>query len=215
VSWQLKGTGVMMLGLVMAGLAGCGGGGSGGGNGLGTTVPQQPIKITQANAVAVAGVVLEAVLFDDINPGSIVGTASVTTRNPTPRSRRFDLAGVMRAQLKRFPMLATQTGVRIAVVIPPTQLPCAVSGTVIISGEIADPTGETLSPGDTLQGTYDNCNEGDGVVVSGKMLFVVQSISGDLDVPPYDYTVTVTFSNLSFSDTVSGERLTLSGLSLL
>jgi hypothetical protein len=78
--------------------------------------------------------------------------------------------------------------------IPETQLPCAVSGTLTISGNLADPT--TLTAGDTIAAQYDACDDGAGEVLDGRLDFEVDALEGDMLSGAYDLTMTMLLSDL-------------------
>ncbi len=197
----------LLAGIV--GLAGCGGGG---GNAGGTTaVPTAAIPITGANAVEVASATLTATdVLSDFDADAVFG-ASADGGDAAAANVRLELADVLSTQLKRLQALVPQTSkdVTAAVVVPPQTFACFVSGTLTVSGDVADPTLSTLTPGDTITGTFSNCDDGDGVVLSGTMNLTVQAFSGDFFAPPYSFSVAIDLSN--FSITESGESLTLNG----
>lgn len=56
---------------------------------------------------------------------------------------------------------------------------CLMSGTVTISGDIADPITPTLTTGDTFNVESDMCDDGVGEVVDGLIEFTVGDFSGD------------------------------------
>lgn len=63
----------------------------------------------------------------------------------------------------------------------PDEFPCLTSGTVTISGDIADPTDTTrLSANDTFRVIYAACNDGIGEVLDGTIDFTVGDFAGDL-----------------------------------
>lgn len=80
--------------------------------------------------------------------------------------------------------------------IPATVLPCAVSGTLTVSGDLADPITPTLSAGDTIKAEYDNCDDGVGEVIDGTIDFEVDAFSGDALGGLYDMTMTMLLTNL-------------------
>jgi hypothetical protein len=196
-------------------MAGCGGGGGGGGSdggGTTTVVPTSAIPITPANAVEVASATLSATdILSDFDADSIFGTASASGSSAAAPNVRLELADILSDQLERLQALVPQTSkeVTAAVVVPPTTFACLVSGTLTVSGDIADPTLSALTPGDVVTGTYSSCDDGDGVVASGTLSMTVQAFSGDLLMPPY--SVTVAFSLTNFALTESGETGTING----
>ncbi len=209
----------MGVGLLFAVLLNACGGGGGGGGGGGIGVALQPLAIDATNAMKVTAAVLDASAFvvDVGTPGGPITGVAVEGN-----SAKVDLAKVIRGQLDLFSLVQDQAaqGQVTGVVIPSTKESCLVSGNVTISGEIADPTLTTLTPGDTLSGVFKNCNDGDGLVLNGSMDIVVVSFIGTIDldpnsvdffVPPYDFTFDVTLTNLSITETVSGSTFTTNG----
>lgn len=65
----------------------------------------------------------------------------------------------------------------------PQVLPCAVSGSLTIAGDIADPF--TLTAGDTFAIDADACDDGLGEVLDGSMDMSVSEFSGDLFLGTY------------------------------
>jgi len=200
--------GATLLALVV-GLSGCGGGGGGGdGGGLST----EPINITAANAVQVASVTLNATsILADFDAEPIFGPASSSASSATSAKARLAVTDFVSSQFRHLQTLVPQagSGVTIAELIPPETFPCLVSGTLTVSGNIADPTFETLAPGDVMTATYSSCDDGDGVVASGTFTITVQAFTGNLVTPPYSVTAQISFTN--FSLTAVGETLSLSG----
>jgi len=196
--------------VVVVALSGCGGGGGGGGS-----TPQlntDPINITSANAVQVASVTLSATDFlAGFDAAPIFGIASSSANSATSTKAGLPLTDFVSSQLRRLQALVPQagSGVTIAVTIPPETIPCLVSGTLTVSGNIADPTLNTLIAGDVMTGTFNSCDDGDGVVVSGTITLTVQAFTGNLVTPPYSVTVLISFSNLSL--TGAGETLSVDG----
>jgi len=205
------------VGLLFAAiLSACGGGGGGGGS---VSIALQPLAIDTSNAMQVTAAVLDASTFvvDVGDPGGPI-TGAVVEQN----SAEVDLAQVVRTHLDLFSVLGNQTAaVQVTgVVIPATEKLCLVSGTVTISGEIADDTLKNLTPGDNLKAVFKNCDDGDGLVLNGTMAVVVVSSMGviDLDpnsdnlfIPPYNYTFDATLTNLAIKETVSGSTFTANG----
>lgn len=86
--------------------------------------------------------------------------------------------------------------------IPATVLPCAVSGTLTISGNLADPITPTLSGGDTIVADYDICDDGIGEVIDGRIDFEVDAFSGDMQSGFYDMTMTMLIDNFQVTTDV-------------
>jgi hypothetical protein len=196
-------------------LAGCGGGGGGGGGvGVGNVggVALQPLVIDQDNAMQVAAAVLDAVaIVQDLGSGSVVPPIPVAATAGNFNALPPTLTEIIRDQIDRFQLLRTPQPIAqvAAVEIPPTTFECIPGGTFTISGEIADETGTNLTPGDTLRISFSECDDGDGVVINGKLaLVVVTGVDTDFT-PPYDFTFNTTLTN--FSVTESGETFTANG----
>ncbi len=100
-----------------------------------------------------------------------------------------------------------------AVELPPETQPCLVSGSVTVSASFADDTQQYLSPGDIISSSFQQCNDGDGVVVNGGFRILIltrTAIDFELNlVPPYIFGREIIFSDLSLTE--SGETTTLSG----
>ncbi len=79
----------------------------------------------------------------------------------------------------------------------PDELPCLTSGTMTISGDIADPADTTrLSFGDTFQVVYAACNDGVGEVLDGTVDMTVGDFSGDLVAGTYLLSLDVIATDL-------------------
>lgn len=79
--------------------------------------------------------------------------------------------------------------------IPATTLPCAVSGSLTISGNLDDPITPTLTSGDTITAVYDTCDDGIGEVIDGTIDFEVVAFSGDALTGLYDMTMSMLLDN--------------------
>lgn len=181
----------------------CGGGGGGSG---GSTPTLAPLSITTANAPAVSGEVVNATDavegFGGGGPGTIL--AAVTTSG----GNRQGLVDVIRSQLGWFSVLQNSApGTLVGVVVGPTSVACAVSGTTTLSGNVADPA--TFAPGDSLSATFNNCDEGDGSILNGGLSMTIGALSGNPDAFPFDLMVGITLNNLAV--TQAGETMTGSG----
>ncbi len=215
MSTQRTGIGAVALLALLVILNGCGGGGSGDG-GTAIVVPTDPITITSANAVAVASTVLDAAAsLSQFNAGPLAPAAATSGSSTASSDTRLTLSDILSSQFDRMLALLAQTGgqVTVAVVIPATPVDCAVSGSMTVSGDIADPTFTTLTPGDVISATFNSCDDGDGIVVSGTLQLTVQAFSGDFSVPPYSFTVVTTLTNYAITE--AGETVTINGSATL
>lgn len=173
----------------------CGGGGSGSGSGGNTPPPPSAgLGITPSNGAQVAGVAYQAALAS----GDI---ASLASNSGLTGSAGGGLAAASpEAQAGRQGSTVLQN-----VPVGPTTSPCAVSGSITISGDLANPL--TLTAGDTISASYDNCDDGAGEVVDGDMDFEVDAFSGDILSGAYDMTMTMNITDFQVSsatDVITG-----------
>lgn len=78
----------------------------------------------------------------------------------------------------------------------PLEYPCIPSGTVTISGDIADATMLTLARDDTFSVLYTMCDEGTGEVIDGLVDFTVGDFTGDLLSGAYMISMDAIVTNL-------------------
>jgi len=183
---------ILGFGIALLAFAGCGGGGGGGGGDpVVTPPPSEDVTITSANAVAVASDVYisigDAASLGDFGAGGLIGAAGPAS--PTLSKSAATLA------TKSGITGSAETGSLIAAVFGPEQSPCAVSGSVTVSGDIQDP--QTLSSGDTITLRFNNCDDGDGQVVNGSLTMTIDTVSGDLNTQFFALGVTLRFQSLS------------------
>lgn len=95
------------------------------------------------------------------------------------------------------------------VAVGPLELPCLVSGTLTISANLDDPTGQTLSAGDTISATYDACNDGVGEVLDGTLDIEILAINGDINSGLYEMTMQMLLD--SFQSTTATDVLMANG----
>ncbi len=60
----------------------------------------------------------------------------------------------------------------------PEVVPCAIDGTMTLSGDLANPL--TLTAGDTIKVVSDGCDDGVGEIVDGEINLTITSFSGDV-----------------------------------
>lgn len=181
---------LILLAFVTAALSACGGGGGGGDDSSGPDSDNRA-AITTQNAETVASTVLTSVVavFDF---GILIETSPISAGKQT----RHALAK----------LVATRAGVSRAVIGPET-IPCTVSGSVTISGDIADPS--TLSAGDDIRADFNDCDDGDGVVIDGLFDATVVSFTGDLDLVVARLTMAVDAGDLAI--TTDGDTASVDG----
>jgi hypothetical protein len=168
-----------------------------GGDGSGMVPAAQQVTITSANAGLVTSDALNAAVFS-MELGGLGGGILA----PAPGD---GLLAKISGRVSAPTALVKLVSPIWQVTLPPFTLPCAVSGTITVSGTIADPA--TLTAGDTVSADFAVCDDGDGVVLSGGMDLVVNSVVGELIIDEFlgmtgsfELTMTVTLSNLSSDD---------------
>ena len=175
-------------------VAACSGSGSGGP----APTPSSMANIDATNAEMIAGGVVDAVFisgsFGDVLEGGASGGLLGKTDNGLLKAAGSQFAGV--------------PGFFASVPIPGTTIECFVDGSIIVTGQIADPT--TLSASDQIVLQFSECDDGAGQVVNGIYEIVINSFSGDLLEGRVDLNATVTFD--SFNVMESLEMTSLNGV---
>ncbi len=115
-------------------------------------------------------------------------------------------------------LLSSAVGV---VIDPPVTEDCSNvgSGTITFTGDVDDPTLNTIAIGDALVLTFSNCEVDAGLVANGVFDLTIVGFSGDVAnfIPPYNVTVDVLLTDFTVSDnllTFEGDgdmTLTLAG----
>lgn len=172
-------------------LAACGGS-SGGGNSTTPPVSQAGV-ITSANATTVAGVSVEAALQTGAIGGLTDTGGFVTTT--TGGVAKLENRKANQLILKSLRSTVSNIG---NVPIGPETTNCGVSGSITVSGDIADPT--TLTTGDTISVDSDNCDDGEGQVVDGLLEFVVDSFTPNVNPEVFTVAVTLTVTQLMITE---------------
>ena len=179
---------LVAAGVTSAVITGCGGGGSGsGGNGTITTGPT--LAITAENGEAVAATVTTGVLaMFQITEG-----AEGPILEPTAGSLSvLQKVGNMPGAFVQVPVQGTQ--------------PCDVSGSISLSGNLGDPT--TLTEGDTITAVFENCDDGDGFVMDGRLALTVADVEGDVFSDVFRLTLDMVLTDLTVNsdgDSIAGD----------
>lgn len=193
-------------------LGGCGGGGD---SGTTTSTTVSLLAIDQANSTQVAGAVYQSVMAAGASgeAGSSVLTGAVVSGTTSGTG----LARFAQDQIARFLSLGYLPGSNLAAAVVYTQtVTCDTpsvgsAGTITISWDDAD-NSKTLTAGDTLSATFNNCYSAtDGTTINGGLGLSGLTVSGDPTAPltPWDVTATFAFTNLAITE-VSGTQ-TLNG----
>lgn len=163
----MKKTFVFLIGaLVALGLPACGGGG--GGSAGPAPPPGLPATgtINSGSVLLISGRSVDAVLQSGLF-GSITDFVGLTAIGADDPGR--SLGGAAK------PVGAY---IRYQVPVGPDTSSCAVSGTVTVSGDIANPL--TVTPGDFLDYVWDDCDDGDGAVIDGFIGMTFTGFDGNL-----------------------------------
>ncbi len=155
-------------------VSGCGGGGGGTAP---VESPDPSLTITSSNAMDVAKVSYEAALGSQDRAGA--GGGLFIASEPGVISK----IGNSGAQVP----------------IPAETIPCAVSGTSTVTGDIADILMPTISAGDFIQIEFDACDDGFDEVTDGVVRTDFEAFSGDLLSESISMTATLTLTGFQAS----------------
>jgi len=186
-------------------LGACGGGGGGGGGASVGIAASDPVTVTAANAPDVAGSTLGAT--DGLTGNSDGALVLVPAAVGQTQSVQINIVDTIIEQAKRAPSIFPDD--------PSGVMPAATqsldqncdSGT--LSGSFNDADNDlTLSTGDTVNMTANNCNFG-GVIMNGSISLSNVIVTGDSFAPPYSMQFTLQATNFSVS--AGGETAVMSG----
>ncbi len=161
-------------------------GACGGGSSAPTIPPVAAAVIDSANAQTVAGRSADVAL----QSGGLVGIIDFAGLTATTTGGVSKLSVVQTAS--RTVKLAVPNTVISQVPIGPETAPCAVSGSVTISGDIANPV--TFAAGDFFNIDWNNCNDGQGQVIDGALEFSITSFEGDATTGQFLLGITLTLT---------------------
>ena len=162
-----------------------------------TTAPPPPtgggaLTITSANAPTAMSVALKAA-FESGSVGDVAGTLGVGTANVGNMNKLADSkysSGTLFKAMQKVPF-------------GPFDQPCLVSGTITISGDLADPLGISFAAGDTLTVLAMDCDDGLGEVVNGTIDYLFTTMTGDILLgPPYRLVIDVDLTNFQVADSI-------------
>jgi len=168
-------------------LSSCGGGSDFSGGSTDTGVG---LGLTSANAMTAAGVAYSAA-SGSVDLANVGGSIGVSAGSSAPISPSKQLSGFLVNALQQIPF-------------GPDVFPCAVSGSMTLSGDIADPL--TLSAGDTFTIQATACDDGIGEIIDGLISMTVTDFTGDLFLGTYLLGMDATLDGLQVttaSDVIS------------
>ncbi len=154
--------------LLILTLGACGGGGS---TTTAITPPVSPAVINSANAQTVVGRSVDVALQSG-GPSEFIELADLTVTST---------GGVSKLSVVQTASRTVKTTISNSVIsqVPfgPVTEPCAVSGSMTISGDIANP--DTLTAGDFFNVDWNNCDDGQGQVIDGLIVYSITSYEVD------------------------------------
>lgn len=166
-------------------------GGSGSDPAVVTPPPAATLKITTANAPAAARVSYESAVASG-EMSDVGGSLPVATGGTgASKVAAGDAGGFIVRVMQKIPF-------------GPEVLPCDVSGTITVSGNIESPF--TLTTGDNFRVESAACDDGFGEVVDGLLEFTVAEFAGALDTGLYLLTLDTVMTDLqvtTLSETVT------------
>jgi hypothetical protein len=178
---------LVAAGILTAVVAGCGGGG-GGSDGTSDNAPT--LTITTDNGEAVSAAVVSGVLaMFEVTEGAGGPILGPTASASSVLQKTRDLPG----RMFHVPVQGTE--------------PCAVSGQISLSGDLADPT--TLTVGDTITANFDNCDDGDGFLIDGRLALTIADVEGDVFTDVFLLALDMDMTSLSV--TAEGETVAADG----
>lgn len=187
------------LAFVPAIVGACGGGG--GGSDGGGNPPAAPAVIDAGNAATITREVLDAGLGAG-SFGAAVGGGGILAGDSSAN------AAVLGLPRQRKTIQLAQTTVKPSVTIPAETFDCLVTGTVRLSGSVAN--ADTLTAGDRISADFNGCDDAEGAVIDGGLRIDVTGFSGDIFSDQYVLEARVTLTNLSIAE--DGDSVTGSGV---
>ena len=144
----------------------------------GTTDTGPTLAITIENGEAAAATVATGLMTMFEIPEGAVGPILEPTADNLPVLQNI---GKIPATLAQAPVQGTES--------------CDASGTISLSGNLADPT--TLTEGDTVTADFENCDDGDGFVIDGRLALTVAAIQGDVFSDVFLITLNMVLTDLT------------------
>ncbi len=184
---------VLSLAVLSSVLVACGGGGGGdapaaaaGGTGAGGGVTATKVAINAGNYVTVAQESLSSTNY--VADAGTLATGADISNSDVLVSFGQAQAAIISSRFGRAPALATG-------VVTTNIEQCSGGGTLTVSENDLNGNGRP-DAGDSASLTATNCTY-QGSTLNGGLSLMVNSFSGNVDVPPYAIGITMTFNNLS------------------
>lgn len=178
----LRFPGAAALASLALALGACGGGGGGG------SAPATPAVIDTGNSATITREVLEVGLGAGSFGAAIGGGGSILSAEGGTGAT---VAGIVRQ--RKFIQQ-----VQPSVTIPAETFDCLVSGTVRLSGSLAN--ADTLTAGDRLNATFMSCDDGEGASLDGGLRIDVTAFSGDIYSDQFLLGANVTVTDLGITE---------------
>jgi hypothetical protein len=189
-----KGLKIFIPGLAVAFAAGCGGGGGGGNSGPAAANPELA-AITAENAADISGEVVDNVEETaELGRFGDFGGMGVAAAPGDPSLSKAAVAAATKAGTAQSGGLRTILYAAFEL----TEAPCEVSGTVSISADLK--SNDSLSAGDFIEFSFNQCDNGEGEVVDGRVAWSIQSFSGDPDTGFFRLAARLSFDNLTATE---------------
>ena len=175
----------VFAGLLVVLTAACGGGGS---DSVVVVPPVQldPVQISAANAPSVTSASLNAAAFGG-ELGDLGGTGVLGV--PAAPDTLSKVAAVGFSKTFGTTVNATEG---------PVTIPCNFDGFITLTITYTDLN--TVTAGDRITSTFDQCDDGDGIVMDGYMDLLFTSFSGNVDTGLFNAIIAVTLGNLSMDE---------------
>lgn len=161
----------------------CGGSSSDGGGITAPVNPNPSLSIDAANGQNVVGVSYLAAVASGDTAGLVGNSGLVAdsgSGDVSKTAREIGFAKPVSTAVSSIPF-------------GPDTLPCDVSGSITVSGNLANPL--TLSAGDIINIDADNCDDGLGEVVDGLLAMTISGFNGDILSGLYDMTAALDITN--------------------
>lgn len=161
--------------------AGCDGSSDGGSSNPPVAAPPPDIALSSGNGMEV----LQVAYSTASGAGDMAGLVTNTGISAEPGSIA---KGPLPGQLTK-PL----TNAISRIPFGPETLPCDVSGSITVSGNLANPL--TLSANDTINMDADNCDDGLGEITDGLIASLIRAFSGDIASGLFNMTIRMDITN--------------------